>query len=505
MRFCFIRFICRYAFHSLIMAWSLQGCVSIRLPHQTVPPEEFQRYYPKNLLVADLDTMMHCIEEAHPNPYYFTEKQHITALRDSIVRVLPDSLQRLPFSMYVRRLASSYNDGHLAASIDEEYSEFINKGGKIFPFSLSAEQGRLSVRKVFSTQSTIQLLHTITRINGLSADSLLDVFTKEESGERFSHRQKRALNNFAQHLWTHGVFTPFNIQYREKIDSPEQTSQMAGMTWQEIKAQGRTLSEEQSSAFYRYTLLPEKIGLMEWFTMYDDKQKFNAFLEQTFRSLQQDSAKGLIIDVRRNRGGSSGYGEQLLDYITEKPYKIGGRKEWKTSMQYKRFVDGLYAQVPWTLRWIPFHWFIPTLEMLRFHAERPVGLIDTTNNSELHRPKPNALRFRGPVYMLMGTDTFSSGMLLTDAVSTYDICPLLGEETGELANSFGEVCFFDTPNTKILVSVSTARFTRNNGDVNDKRGVMPTFEVKQKPEDTVKGVDTVMEEAKSRIFKEQHQ
>ncbi len=47
-------------------------------------------------------------------------------------------------------------------------------------------------------------------------------------------------------------------------------------------------------------------------------EKFNLFLEETFRKIKEEEIEHLIIDIRNNSGGNSTLGDALLDYLTDK-------------------------------------------------------------------------------------------------------------------------------------------------------------------------------------------
>lgn len=119
------------------------------------------------------------------------------------------------------------------------------------------------------------------------------------------------------------------------------------------------------------------------------------------------------------------------------------------------------------------------------------------------QPRPaNLLRYQGPVCVLIGPSTFSSAMKLANAIADFDLATLIGEETGGNPNAFGEVYLFDLPNTRLQIGVSTKRFVRANGDASYRGGVLPDIEIKPSQEDLRKGVDTVLEFAKSWILEQ---
>jgi len=102
----------------------------------------------------------------------------------------------------------------------------------------------------------------------------------------------------------------------------------------------------------------------------------------------------------------------------------------------------------------------------------------------------------GPLCVLIGAGTFSSAVDLSDAIKTYRLATLIGEETGGRANSFGEIYHFRTRATDYLVTVSSAQFVRASGDRTDHRGVVPDIEVHQSADDLRAGRDPVVERAR---------
>jgi len=77
-------------------------------------------------------------------------------------------------------------------------------------------------------------------------------------------------------------------------------------------------------------------------------------------------------------------------------------------------------------------------------------------------------------------------------VKCFEVGALIGQETGGKKDHYGQVLPFQLPNSELRGQVSTAHFVTVCGQ-NDVGGVKPDYEVKQKPEDTAKGIDTVLQ------------
>lgn len=217
--------------------------------------------------------------------------------------------------------------------------------------------------------------------------------------------------------------------------------------------------------------------------------EFKEFLSSTFADIQAKPVKGLIIDLRNNGGGNSELGITLLSFLTDSAYRMAERKEWRMSAQYKSL---LRKFIPWWIRWFPFTWVSADARKY-LGAEDGAIVVDTF---AVERPDTNLLRYRGKTCFLIGPRTFSSAMMLANAVADFNLATLIGEETGGIPTAYGEVYPFDLPNTRLFVSVSSAFFVRANGNREDRGGIIPQIEVRQTEENTRTGKSTALERAR---------
>jgi hypothetical protein len=135
--------------------------------------------------------------------------------------------------------------------------------------------------------------------------------------------------------------------------------------------------------------------------------------------------------------------------------------------------------------------FIPEYTKLE-HGEDLTYDFDATNNP---RVEPG---FDGPACLLIGDQTFSAAMDLADGVRTYDLMLTIGQPTGGVPNTLGDIGPFQLPNSRIAVSYSMKLFVRASGDETDVGPVRPHIEVAPIP-----GRDTALERAIEEIRKMQ--
>jgi C-terminal processing protease CtpA/Prc len=195
-------------------------------------------------------------------------------------------------------------------------------------------------------------------------------------------------------------------------------------------------------------------------------EKFKAFLEKHFNYIHEKNITNLIIDIRDNGGGSTNLSRELISCLTDKPFKL-----------YSQILIKLSKQIEGKLR-----------SKVKKEDE---GKVVEFESSDII-PNKSYQMFRGQTYLLINRNTFSTALDLAAVLRYYSLAILVGEETKETPSGYGEIVFLETPNTKMRLQVS-AKYFEALGDKKDGRGVVPDYEVYQKPEDTAKGVDTVLQ------------
>jgi hypothetical protein len=475
----------------------LQSCTGILKEsdsHQGLQPSEFGRKFPKDSLVADLDFFLKTYKEVHIDPYQNISENLVRTLRDSLVHSLPDSLTSSEFYPMCARFVAEFGDGHTVIMPPlDQWAHFRNHGGLAFPFAVSVSlQDGITVSKNYSSDATIPSGSRIIAINGHSVDSLLKTWIALQSGEKQSFRAASIAQTFRVHLWLSKILSPYTIEF--ELPQKRSVSTVQGVTSAAISRQDSLDAKTSNISNYIYKRFRSTDGDIAYidFRSMNDLPAFEDFLKTTFSDIKANPVKGLIIDMRKNSGGNSELGNKLFSYITEKPYRMTARKEWRMSKQYKEYAK---AKLPEWLHWAitPISWFNSTARTMFQTPDGQVAIIEY--NAEKVE-KQNSLQYAGKICFLMGNYTFSSAMMTVNAVKDFQLATLIGEETGGIPNAFGEQYAFDMPHTRLQCGISAALFVRANGDRRDKRGVQPDIEVQQGDEDTRNKRDTALEYAK---------
>ena len=434
-------------------------------------------------MIEDLDTLLRTLEEVHPDLYYYTPKPEIAALKNTLVQSLNKPLGEREFVQIVARLVAKFGDAHTNVSFAlPGQKSYIEQGGVFFPFDIKETARGVLITRNYSDDPALSPGDRLLSINGVAADTLFAQLLNEVSGETLAFRTTEVEHAIKTMLWIHDVMSPYKIELESRQTGQRRTETVTGITAQALSQAKNSASGNTPKLPYSYDILAGGIGYLNFRSMGGDKAAFEAFLDVTFKLIKAERVKGLIVDLRENGGGNSALGESLLSYITNQPYKMEGRKEWKASPAYRDFLKTM-------------SWYHPDARFLAAKDGEIVVLKD-----EMIQPANNPLRFDGPVCFLIGHSTFSSAMMVANAVGDFKLATLIGEETGDPPTAFGELYTFKLPHSQFTVNVSSAHFVRANGDATNQRPVQPDIKIVRTEDDLAKQSDPVLDYAKKWVL-----
>lgn len=186
-------------------------------------------------------------------------------------------------------------------------------------------------------------------------------------------------------------------------------------------------------------------------------------LKNMFNDIDKNNIENLIIDIRDNGGGNSSLGDLLFSYLYNEPFT-----------QYSKIHEKLSEQCKNT------------------YASKDDKLIGTVRKQDI---KPvryiKGYEFKGRIVLLTNRYSFSSATDFAALINDYGRGIIIGEETGGIASSYGDVLSFILPNTGQNFGVSYRYFVRPNG-AEGTEGVLADYEVIQSVEDKANGKDTVL-------------
>lgn len=399
----------------------------------------------------DIDFMFDKMEEVHPNLYYAVPRKNVVHEKERLLAGITGPLSRKDICRIFTPLVSSLNDGHTSLRFPEmDLMQYTQRGGLFFPAAVSIIDSRIYVKS--SRDGILPPGNEIISINGKAAAEILEVLKNYVSGEKLMYREARMSHSFAALYWlVLQDSQEFSIRVSDEEGKKSRVN-IQGVVSPDLDGSGKL--DRTARPDYEYRELDGKTGLIE-FRSFSDRKAFGKFLTKTFTRIRKSGIEDLIINIRENGGGNSSLGDDLIGYIYDKPYSQIDKMLVKLSDDV--IEDGWGS-------WMD----QDTLEKYR-------GIVYTSPR-HMRDPGHNELRFTGRVYLLTGPDSFSSANMFASAFKCYGMGTIIGEETGGLTVSYGDVRSYRLPNTRISFGCSFKQFFEACGSQNG-RGVIPDHRV----------------------------
>ncbi|MBB1061250.1 S41 family peptidase [Marilutibacter spongiae] len=198
-----------------------------------------------------------------------------------------------------------------------------------------------------------------------------------------------------------------------------------------------------------------------------DPGAFVAFIDDAFRGFIDAGAKRLLIDLRDNPGGDNSFSDPMIAWFADTPFRFSEAFEIRVSAatvgSNRARLDAQDGDPDST-----------SAKLAAAYAGQPEGAvvrfpIDTVD------PRP-APRFDGRVYLLVNRHTYSNAVNVAALAQDFGFATIVGEETADLASTYGAMEHFTLPRTGIEVGYPKARILRPNGDPSP-RGVVPDIAI----------------------------
>jgi len=416
--------------------------------------------FTKAQVAGDITYFIKNAVEIHPNLYHSISEKQLANKVDSLVYSLPDSLTELMAYRAFTEVTAFINEGHTGANAPVFIKNQINNGSfnaipfQVFDYSNATFIGNLLApgAKLFNI--------SVLSINGIPAATVFNQLTALKGGLA-SFRKVSAIKFFRFYLTAIGIKQPYIITYKDAKHHIKQAT-VSNMSERNYLA---AISKPKDMRDYTYSVIGDSVGYLNFKSMvnYDH---FVLFCDSVFKSINQQHIKKLVIDLRENGGGNSGLGLCLLNYLTQKPYRMAGNSERKVSQQFKNQILKPANRQAYG-------------DSYDEYLKMKNGEFWHIGQNDLIKPNIIANEFNGKVCFLIGPYTFSSANMVAATIKDFAIAPLIGEPTGEPGNDYGEPCTIKLPQTGWITFTPTTYWVRPNNNEADHTAIMPDYIVKR--------------------------
>jgi len=422
----------------------------------------------------DIDYFYNSLERIHPEPYASITKTDFQAKLLELRNSAHTFLTRLEFYKRLAPLVSDMNDESVRLLVPEtELDYHYSIGGRFFPFDVRIIERKGYIARNYSNEVRIREGSAIVSINDVPFHVMQRRLSQLFSGSCEPQKSFYLSERFREMLYLfYGMAEKYKITVMDTRANKSISYEVEGKPFKK----NRVLP-------YAYQGLQDGAGLLSLHGMTGDTKKYRKFLKRTFRNIHKTGVTHLVLDLRRNQGGASTWGNLLLEYLTNDIYTPIKHMEIKSSSDVRQYYIGF---IPPMLRWLPLARLHPVLKLL--HAVQE-------GESAGYTPAPvyptgRSPQYKGKLTVLTGSGTSDSASLLAAVLHQLGRGRLIGEPCGGMASNYGLRLTVHLPNTGLSVILPAAVIEGPSGDP-----VTADVHVRQTVPDLAALKDTVLEAA----------
>jgi hypothetical protein len=433
----------------------------------TPTPDTAQRF-PASVVQGDLDAIWTTLNAVGTQPFRTSNQGDVEALYKKTRANITKPLTVREAWVAVAPVLGALNDGHVGLLFPDP----LNSAPLRFPlrFALAADD---SLIVIGDHTNTVPIGSRVVSIDSVPADTYRDMTLAAFGGQtQLLHRTRVSMAGAWTAVALFGEGPNYNVRWTTADGATHEADLLA------TPPPSRSNATTTFQPYTYRTLKDGSIGYIDYRAC-EDLVAFKRFLVDTFQTIKLNPIRALVIDIRRNGGGDSDLNDALWSYVTTKPFKQFGATIEKSSAWLK----GQYGPTKYKMIYGDDAWNSPDGKIIEYGNDP---------NANLIHPEPLPLRYKGPVYLLISAQTFSSAMSCALAARDYGLATIVGEETGEPVNSTGEVYGFTAPGTGLRAYLTTKVYLAPKPHPNDQ-GVVPDVAITTTPSDIAAGRDPVLD------------
>jgi C-terminal processing protease CtpA/Prc len=446
---------------------------------------------PAETIRADFAALYEGLQAAHFDLYARTGRAAYDRLYARMRRSFTHPLPRFDVA---RRFQHFVAFGHVAhARIDEAYrayAAYLAGGGKAFPLSLRVVGRRAFVVDDRSGATGIAVGDEVTHLDGRPIGTWLARCRRNLSADTDYMANALIELDLPMLLWLErGPSENFRLRLR-RTDGRAAGLLLAARTRAEMQAvaAGRPQRLDLGASDQSAEIIAPGIAYLRPGAFYNaepgaadpyDNRAFGRFIDSAFESFLAAGADRLIVDLRDNPGGDSAFSDLMVAWFADRPWRFASAFRIKVSPQAmesnrRRLETATGAAAEVTRRFAE-----------AYAGARPGDVVDFPITAGQPR---SGRRFTGRVFVLVNRNSFSNAVAVAATVQDHGFGTIIGEETSDLATTYGAMETFTLPRTGLTVGFPKAHIVRPNGDL-AARGVVPDLRIEtplwEGPEDPV--------------------
>ena len=486
----FLRSFCFFIFLVLGLTRSAYSQKKVSLLTKKYPPQQ---------LKEDASVLRDVLMRMHPAIGFYKSRGYYENLLNGFISSLNDSLTEKEFRIKTKLILDELHCGHTEVLYSTGFYKEVNKqtwNYSPYVFLPVKEKAYMIANLNKKQDSSLRKGTEITRINGITVDSMLRYSRRFVSADGFNQTAKQHYVQLGFNNYFVGLFgrpDTFEVEYKEgkvykSLKYPAfQPKSMPPLPLRSTKDDSLFKRYKSAKVAYRY-VDPQKSTMLLKLEKFSHKGDARAY-RKIFKKLKRNKSSNLIIDLRANGGGSLANSYRLLSYLLD----TASNQTLRTSIKnypYKKYTRGNIA-----------------FKMTRL-AYRLVGVKKTRNDTDdfVYTIKPRKKNhYDKQIYVLINGGSFSASCLVAAYLKASDKAIFIGEETGgtiEGCNA-GVTPFYKLPHTHIRVRVPAFRIVHDVCPQKTGHGILPDYKIEYSLSDILSKRDLELKKALELINKAQ--
>lgn len=449
-------------------------------------------------LKADFDLYRNILQSAHAGLYKYRSKAEIDKLFARQRLLIKQNTSLEDFYRILCVIETYIGSLHDQISLPESQITTVSNLKEFFPYPLKIVDGKLLMN---IAEKEVPLGSEIFSINNRGTQEIISAFYKFETADGFNITGKSiGINSkFPWHYrMEYGAAKEYRVLYKPIGSNKILKARIKPATYTDYKTvYAKRHSAEFDNRLRRentFQLLEEAdlailtINTFALGSRKSEKHKaYKEFLEKTFQTLKDKQVKNLIVDIRKNGGGSDPNDLLTLSYLRKTPFREN--IEAFTIFQKVPYPEYFHSDDNETVTEFED-------DLRKEHNIFKDGkYYQTPEKNEVWNP--NKLAFDGRIYLLISPAVASAASLFAASIKSEGRAIVIGEESmGGYYGHTGHIPItYELPKTRIRFKFSIVDLKQ---DVNIKpdipfgRGVLPDIESKQSQKDFINNYDRVL-------------
>jgi len=431
----------------------------------------FNKVYPAEQIVEDIDFFVKALELAHPDLYRYINKRQMHLLVAQIKSQAGQINQRELYNQ-LNHIASVVGCGHLVLSYPKKQEKYLLKYAYFLPLHIELHDSVAVVVKSFI--DSVKVTNAIVRsINGVPMDSMLLRIDQYLTRDGYITSANKFLlengwfNEFYIRFWPDSNTYTYGLEMLTDSGWVNKELTLKGYDYQKMKIPKYKREKPTPKLSLKFDEATETAILtLESFDpkeIAQGKQNFEKFIKQAFWQMVQEQPQQLIIDLRGNEGGNSFYPEAIIGFLSNEPFRLYRNMQ----IRYNSLASGKPI--------------ISITGIRQYKKMQKHSLPAKNGNRELKQFTERYVTnypygYKGTVYVMVNGGTYSAASELACYLKQHVEAIVVGTETGGTCDpvTAGMYGLATLPNTGIAINIPLIMFEK---DIKQPRlpgrGLMP--------------------------------